>query len=124
MEKIPTHKLIRELPKWAKVVKIQNDIPIYNMNIFDNIMSWNQHNLEIPALDYYGNTITFKELPENVRIYVNGLKSLGIDENEVTTLCLPVSIENILSLFALNNIGSIINSPIFLFLRNNFEKNY
>lgn len=122
MEKIPTHKLIRELPKWAKVVKIQNDIPIYNMNIFDNIMSWNQHNLEIPALDYYGNTITFKELPENVRIYVNGLKSLGIDENEVTTLCLPVSIENILSLFALNNIGSIINSPNFLFLRNNFEK--
>ena len=85
-------------------------------------MSWNQHNLEIPALDYYGNTITFKELPENVRIYVNGLKSLGIDENEVTTLCLPVSIENILSLFALNNIGSIINSPNFLFLRNNFEK--
>ena len=122
MEKIPTHKLIRELPKWAKVVKIQNDIPIYNMNIFDNIMSWNQHNLEIPALDYYGNTITFKELPENVRIYVNGLKSLGIDENEVPTLCLPVSIENILSLFALNNIGSIINSPNFLFLRNNFEK--
>lgn len=122
MEKIPTHKLIRELPKWAKVVKTQNDIPIYNMNIFDNIMSWNQHNLEIPALDYYGNTITFKELPENVRIYVNGLKSLGIDENEVTTLCLPVSIENILSLFALNNIGSIINSPNFLFLRNNFEK--
>ena len=122
MEKIPTHKLIRELPKWAKVVKIQNDIPIYNMNIFDNIMSWNQHNLEIPALDYYGNTITVKELPENVRIYVNGLKSLGIDENEVTTLCLPVSIENILSLFALNNIGSIINSPNFLFLRNNFEK--
>lgn len=122
MEKIPTHKLIRELPKWAKVVKIQNDIPIYNMNIFDNIMSWNQHNLEIPALDYYGNTITFKELPENVRIYVNGLKSLGIGENEVTTLCLPVSIENILSLFALNNIGSIINSPNFLFLRNNFEK--
>ncbi len=122
MEKIPTHKLVRELPNWAKVVKIQNDIPIYNMNIFDNIMSWNQHNLEIPALDYYGNTITFKELPENVRIYVNGLKSLGIDENEVTTLCLPVSIENILSLFALNNIGSIINSPNFLFLRNNFEK--
>ena len=122
MEKIPTHKLIRELPKWAKVVKTQNDIPIYNMNIFDNIMSWNQHNLEIPALDYYGNTITFKELPENVRIYVNGLKSLGIGENEVTTLCLPVSIENILSLFALNNIGSIINSPNFLFLRNNFEK--
>lgn len=122
MEKIPTHKLIRELPNWAKVVKIQNDIPIYNMNIFDNIMSWNQHNLEIPALDYYGNTITFKELPENVRIYVNGLKSLGIGENEVTTLCLPVSIENILSLFALNNIGSIINSPNFLFLRNNFEK--
>ena len=54
-KKIPTHKMVRELPSWAKVVRIVNDIPIYNMNVYDNIMSWNQHNLEVPAIDYFGN---------------------------------------------------------------------
>lgn len=122
MEKIPTYKLERKLPEWAKVVKNENTIPIYNMNIFDNIMSWNQQNLDVPALDYYGKIITFGELPENVKLYKNGLEKLGIKEHDVTTMCLPVSIENYLFLFALNNIGSIINSPNFLFLRNNFSK--
>ena len=112
-KKIPTHKMVRELPSWAKVVRIVNDIPIYNMNVYDNIMSWNQHNLEVPAIDYFGNIITFKELPNHVKTYVNGLKSLGIKESDVITLCMPVSTENILTLLASSNLGTISNSPNF-----------
>lgn len=52
--KIKTCDIKRELPEWAKVVKTINGIRIYNMNIFENIMSWNQHHLEVPAFDYYG----------------------------------------------------------------------
>ena len=52
MERIPTYKMVRELPMGAKVVKVVNGIEIYNMNIFQNIMSWNQHNLDVPAFDY------------------------------------------------------------------------
>ena len=117
----PTHELKRELPDWAKVVKVVNDIPIYNMSILDNIISWTKCIPDVPAIDYYGHVITFSELPERVREYVNGLKSLGIANDDVITLCMPVSVENNISLFAVNNMGLIQNSPNFLFLRNDFK---
>jgi len=121
IEKIPTHELKRELPSWAKVVKTINNIDIYNMSVLDNIISWTKNIPNVPAIDYYGNVITFGELPERIREYVNGLKSVGISNDDVITLCMPVSTENNLSLFAVNNMGNIQNSPNFLFLRNDFK---
>lgn len=117
-EKIPTHKMRRILPTWAKVEETINETEIYNMSILDNIMSWNQYNLDVAAIDYFGTVITYRELPSKVEEYVSAFKSVGVKENDVVTLCLPVSIENVLSLFALNNIGAISNNPNFLFLRN------
>lgn len=38
---IKTCNIIRHLPDWAEVVKVVNKTPIYNINIFENIMSWN-----------------------------------------------------------------------------------
>lgn len=119
--KIPTHMLKRELPSWAKVVRTINNIDIYNMNILDNIISWTKNIPDVPAIDYYGNIITFGELPNIVKDYVNGLKSIGIGNDDVITMCLPVSVENNILLFAVNNLGRIQNSPNFLFLRNDFK---
>ena len=119
--KIPTHMLKRELPSWAKVVRTINNIDIYNMNILDNIISWTKNIPDVPAIDYYGNIITFGELPNIVKDYVNGLKSIGIENDDVITMCLPVSVENNILLFAVNNLGRIQNSPNFLFLRNDFK---
>lgn len=119
--RLPTHELKRTLPKWAKVVKKVNDIEIYNMSILDNIISWTESIPDVAAIDYYGTVITFGELPEVVRWYANGLKAIGVQEGNVVTLCLPVSVENNVLLFALNKIGAIQNSPNFLFLRNEFR---
>ena len=46
-------------------------------------MSWNQENLDIPAFDYYGTTITYRELPDRVNEYVCGLRAIGITEKDV-----------------------------------------
>lgn len=119
--KVKTCDIKRHLPKWAKIVKTVNQTPIYNMNILENIMSWNQENLETAALDYYGYRITYGELPDKVNEYLCGFKSLGITKSSIVTLCLPVSIENMLSLFALDCIGAISNNVNFLFLKNNFD---
>jgi len=121
-KQIPTHELKRELPTWAKVVKKINSIEIYNMSILDNIISWTKNIPDIPAIDYFGNVITYGELPERIREYVNGLNSIGIANDDVITLCLPVSIEANLFLFAINSMGKIQNTPNFLFLRNNFKR--
>ena len=119
--RIPTHKLIRKLPGWAKIVRTVNNIDIYNMSILDNIISWTHSIPDVAAIDYYGTVITFGELPEVVRWYANGLKALGIKEGNIVTVCLPVSVENNILLFALNKLGVIQNSPNFLFLRSDFR---
>jgi len=121
MKKIKTCDLKRVLPRWAKVIKTVNNTPIYNMNIFENIMSWNQENLDVPAFDYYGTTITYRELPDRVNEYVCGFRALGITNEDVVTLCLPVSIENMMTLFALGCIGAISNNVNYLFLKSDFE---
>lgn len=89
--------------------------------LFQNIMSWNQHNLDVPALEYFGNQITYKQLPKEVDSYAKGLYKLGIKKDSVVTMSLPVSNEYIFSLFAATNMGVISNNVNFLFLRNDLK---
>lgn len=96
IDRRPTNELIRKLPEWAKIVRAVNGIDIYNLSILDNILSWTHDIADVAAIDYFGTVITFGELPEVVRWYVNGLKS----------------IENVLSQ-ELKNRGSI--NPLFFF---------
>lgn len=121
LEHLKTCNIKRNLPSWAKVVKNINGLPIYNMNIFDNIMSWNQEHKDIPAFDYYGYQITYGELPKKIEEYVSGLRAMGITNTDVVTLCMPVSIENMMFLLALNCMGTISNSVNFLFLKSDFN---
>ena len=118
---IRTCDIQRHLPEWAKVVKTVNGVKIYNLNVFENIMSWNQENLDTPAFDYYGTTITYRDLPERVNDYVCGLRAVGVTENSVVTLSLPVSIENMLLLLALDCMGTIANNVNYLFLKSDLE---
>ena len=115
----PTYKMVRELPKNVKVVKSINGIDLYNINTFQNIMSWNQHNLDVTAFEYFGNKITYGQLPKFVDEYAKGFDSLGIKKDSIITLSLPVCNEYYLSLFATLNLGAISNNVNFLFLRNN-----
>ena len=91
------------------------------MNIFENIMSWNANHKEVPAFDYYGYQITYGELPERVNEYVCGFRSIGITSEDVVTLCLPVSVENMLTLLALDCMGTISNNVNYLFLKSNLS---
>ena len=94
-----TIKIERKFPEWAKVDRVINGLEIYNMNIFDNIMTFNQDNLDGEAIHYFGTSITYGELPGLRDAYARGLKMAGVKEGDVVTLCLPVSIENTMLLF-------------------------
>lgn len=122
MKKIPSHKMIRELPEGAKVVKTINGIDLYNINTFQNIMSWTAHCKDVPAFDYFGTQITYGELPELVDTYAKGFAALDINAESVVTMSLPVTIEYYASLFAVLNMGAISNNVNFLFLRNDLPR--
>ena len=118
---INTSTIVRKFPEWAKVDRVINGVEIYNMNIFDNIMTFNQDNLDGPAFDYFGRIVTYGELPALREAYARGLKMAGVKEGDVVTLCMPVSIENLMMLFACNLVKAISNNVNFLFLKNDFE---
>lgn len=115
-----TCNIVRKFPEWAKVDRVINGVKIYNMNIFDNIMTFNQDNLDGDAIDYFGTKITYGELPALREAYARGLKLAGVKEGDVVTLCLPVSIENLMLLFACNLIKAVSNNVNFLFLKDDF----
>ncbi|MDO4617675.1 MAG: class I adenylate-forming enzyme family protein [Lachnospiraceae bacterium] len=112
----------RVLPSWARVDRVVNNTAIYNMDIFENIMSFNQYNLDGPAVDYFGTVITYGEMVQLRDAYARGLKMLGVEEGDVVTLCLPVGIENLMLLFACNKLGAISNNVNFLFLKHDFAR--
>ncbi|MBO7474285.1 MAG: acyl--CoA ligase [Ruminococcus sp.] len=118
---INTCTIERKFPEWVKVDRIINGVKIYNMNIFDNIMSFNQDNLEGDAIDYFGTKITYGELPALREAYARGLKLAGVKEGDVVTLCMPVSVENLMLLFACNLIKAVSNNVNFLFLKDDFN---
>ena len=115
-----TCNIKRRFPEWAKVDRKINGLDIYNMNIFDNIMTFNQDNLDNPAIDYFGRIITYGELPALRDAYARALMLAGVKKGDVVTLCMPVCIENLMLLFACNLIGAISNNVNFLFLKNDF----
>ena len=119
---INSKDIVRKLPEWAEIVREINGVKVYNMSVFDNIMSYNQDNLDGDAIDYYGTKVTYGELPALRDAYSRGLKLCGVKENDVVTLCLPVSIENLMLLFSVNQLNAITNNVNFLFLKHDFER--
>ncbi|MEE3404128.1 MAG: class I adenylate-forming enzyme family protein [Acutalibacteraceae bacterium] len=115
-----TCNIKRKFPEWAKVDRVINGLEIYNMNIFDNIMTFNQDNLDGDAFNYFGTRITYGELPALRDAYARGLKLAGVKEGDVVTICLPVCIENAMLLFAVNFLNAISNNVNFLYLKHDF----
>ncbi len=115
-----TCNIKRKFPEWAKVDREINGLPIYNMNIFDNIMTFNQDNLDGDAFHYFGTRITYGEMPALRDAYARGLKMAGVKDGDVVTICLPVSIENTMLLFAVNFLNAISNNVNFLYLKHDF----
>ena len=103
----------RNITPYSNSIHINNNLKIYNMCVLDNIMSYNTENANLDALDYFGFKIKYNELPKYVEYYMKGILELGITNNDIITVCLPYTIENILIILALNKL-QILSNNVFL----------
>ena len=78
-------------------------------NIVDNILDRNSKNQNIAAIEYFGNSITYKEFAELIDKYAKAFKQLGVKSNDVVTLCLAGTPDSAIAFYALNKIGAIAN---------------
>ena len=64
-------------------------------------------NKDLIALNYFGNRITYEELFNNIDVCARALRSYGVKEQDVVTICLPNMPEAIYAIYACNKIGAI-----------------
>ncbi len=111
----------RIIPSWSNYIEINNNLKIYNICVLDNITSYNK-NIEIDVLDYFRFKIKYNELPNYVENYMKGFLELGITFNDIITISLPNTIENILLILELNKLKIISNNVFIEQLIKDFDK--
>jgi len=61
------------------------------------------------SLDYYGTKFRYNELLKMIDNCAKGLYDYGVRKGDIVTICLPNTIESVVSFFAINKIGAIAN---------------
>ena len=73
--------------------------------IFDTALKYPS----LDAIEYYGNKITYKELADKIIDAAKAFKSLGVEEGDIVSICMPNTISAIVSFYAVNMVGAIAN---------------
>lgn len=83
------------------------DIP--NLSLYEYMVSETKELNDYTAITYFGKKISYETFLENIDKCARSLKSLGIRENDVVTICMPNTPEVAYIFFAINKIGAIAN---------------
>lgn len=99
-------------------------VKVHKLTIFEDIVLRNLNNLNTVALEINGNKLTYLEFFSEVEKYISSFKKMGLKENDVVSLCLPVGVEFICSYFALSVLGITCNALNIMFLLHNGVKKF
>lgn len=94
----------------------KNGVLVHRLTVFEDIMVRNLDNLDTIALEVNDTKLTYYQFFKEVEKYMSSFKKLGLKENEVVSLCLPVGIEFICAYFALTTLGITVNALNIMFL--------
>ncbi len=103
-------KLNKEEYPWLSFYKnVPKSIEYPDGSMVDVVM---QTALKYPnnyALEYYNNKITYKELMDRIIECAKSLKSLGVSEGDVVSICMPNTPTALYMFYAVNMVGAISN---------------
>ncbi len=88
----------------------ERDLKMPRMKIYSYLKDVNKDRLNTTALHYYGKNITYGELIRRIDEVANAYASLGIKEGSVVSLLSASTPESIMTVYALNKMGAIVNA--------------
>jgi len=74
------------------------------------------------AYQYFGNTVTYGQLMDEIHACAAGLLELGVKKGDFVTICLPNIPQCVISLYAVNRIGAVCNMVHPLSTKSEIEK--
>ncbi len=81
---------------------------IPNLSIYDYMMKHSKEFKNKYAINYFGRKITYKLFWDYIEKCAKSLKAMGIKKGDVVTICLPNTPEAIITFFAINKIGGVV----------------
>ena len=85
----------------------ERSIKFTNKSIYDFLIDQVGEDKDYIALNYFENRISYNEFFDNINICARALRSYGVKEKDVVTICLPNMPEAIYAFYACNKIGAI-----------------
>lgn len=85
----------------------ERSIKFTNKSIYDFLIDEVGEDKDYIALNYFENRISYNEFFGNINICARALRSYGVKEKDVVTICLPNMPEAIYAFYACNKIGAI-----------------
>ena len=95
---------------WDKIYdKDKREIEVPNVSVYEYMRDCNQGNLDKVSLNYFNRKMTYRTFLNEINVCAKALRSQGIREGDVVTICMPNTPEAVIAFYAVNEIGAIAN---------------
>lgn len=88
----------------------ERDLEMPRMKIYSYLKEVNKDRLDTTALHYYGKNITYGELIAKIDECANAYTALGVKAGDTVSLLSASTPESIMTVYALNKIGAVVNA--------------
>ena len=103
-------KLTKEIYPWYKFYKKdERGIEVPTLSIYEYLVKCNEYNNNLLAINYFNNKMNFQNFFNQIDFCARALKSQGVREGDVVTICMANTPEAVISFYAVNKIGAIAN---------------
>ena len=85
----------------------ERSIKFTDKSIYNYMVSEVGEDKDYIALNYFENRISYNEMFDNINICARALRSFGVKEKDIVTICLPNMPEAVYAFYACNKIGAI-----------------
>ena len=85
----------------------EKSIKFTDKSIYNYLVDSVGNDLDFIALNYFNNRISYTEFFDNINVCARALRSFGVKEGDIVTICLPNMPEALYAFYACNKIGAI-----------------
>lgn len=85
----------------------QKSVTVPELTIYQYLKEQNKNNLDAIALEYFGKTMTFREMFQEIENIAQRFRQEGVKKGDIVSLCMPNTPEAVTTFYALNEIGAI-----------------
>ena len=95
---------------WHKYYpKDKRTIDVPDMSLYKYIYSCNVNRMSNSAINYFGNKMSYSSLFKEIDLCARALRSQGIRQGDVVSICMANTPEAVISFYAVSKIGAIAN---------------